>query len=166
MFLGADSGFEFIRTAGSSSSRFNHSGSGQYQFNALDNASITFSTNNIARMLVSRNSGNLTLLTGDAAKPGGGTWLVFSDERLKENINPYEDGLEQILKVNPVTFNYTKEVLAENDKEYVGVIAQEIQKVAPYMTSNADLYDNAADCLLYTSPSPRDQRGSRMPSSA
>ena len=24
----------------------------------------------------------------------------------------------------------------------------------------------AADCLLYTSPSPRDQRGSRMPSSA
>ena len=23
-----------------------------------------------------------------------------------------------------------------------------------------------ADCLLYTSPSPRDQRGSRMPSSA
>ena len=25
---------------------------------------------------------------------------------------------------------------------------------------------NAYDCLLYTSPSPRDQRGSRMPSSA
>ena len=24
----------------------------------------------------------------------------------------------------------------------------------------------AEDCLLYTSPSPRDQRGSRMPSSA
>ena len=27
-------------------------------------------------------------------------------------------------------------------------------------------FDNAAACLLYTSPSPRDQRGSRMPSSA
>ena len=26
--------------------------------------------------------------------------------------------------------------------------------------------DHADDCLLYTSPSPRDQRGSRMPSSA
>ena len=25
---------------------------------------------------------------------------------------------------------------------------------------------NISDCLLYTSPSPRDQRGSRMPSSA
>ena len=30
-----------------------------------------------------------------------------------------------------------------------------------------DLIDNVyMDCLLYTSPSPRDQRGSRMPSSA
>ena len=33
----------------------------------------------------------------------------------------------------------------------------------------AEIYNkdgNKLDCLLYTSPSPRDQRGSRMPSSA
>ena len=29
-----------------------------------------------------------------------------------------------------------------------------------------DLMERVQDCLLYTSPSPRDQRGSRMPSSA
>ena len=29
-----------------------------------------------------------------------------------------------------------------------------------------DAYGMSTDCLLYTSPSPRDQRGSRMPSSA
>ena len=29
-----------------------------------------------------------------------------------------------------------------------------------------DFLDKALTCLLYTSPSPRDQRGSRMPSSA
>ena len=29
-----------------------------------------------------------------------------------------------------------------------------------------ELADQVANCLLYTSPSPRDQRGSRMPSSA
>ena len=29
-----------------------------------------------------------------------------------------------------------------------------------------DAAERIADCLLYTSPSPRDQRGSRMPSSA
>ena len=28
------------------------------------------------------------------------------------------------------------------------------------------MYDRWSNCLLYTSPSPRDQRGSRMPSSA
>ena len=29
-----------------------------------------------------------------------------------------------------------------------------------------DVFSQIKDCLLYTSPSPRDQRGSRMPSSA
>ena len=33
-------------------------------------------------------------------------------------------------------------------------------------TWKIDLGDKYKDCLLYTSPSPRDQRGSRMPSSA
>ena len=38
----------------------------------------------------------------------------------------------------------------------------------PYHDATVDLYDSMEDyfCLLYTSPSPRDQRGSRMPSSA
>ena len=35
------------------------------------------------------------------------------------------------------------------------LIEQTLQQIQPYIT-----------CLLYTSPSPRDQRGSRMPSSA
>ena len=30
----------------------------------------------------------------------------------------------------------------------------------------AKVIENSEGCLLYTSPSPRDQRGSRMPSSA
>ena len=35
-----------------------------------------------------------------------------------------------------------------------------------YETSRSARGDQCKDCLLYTSPSPRDQRGSRMPSSA
>ena len=31
---------------------------------------------------------------------------------------------------------------------------------------HADIYGHYTDCLLYTSPSPRDKRQSRMPSSA
>ena len=37
---------------------------------------------------------------------------------------------------------------------------EENKAIAPYLTADTP------DCLLYTSPSPRDQRGSRMPSSA
>ena len=33
-------------------------------------------------------------------------------------------------------------------------------------TKGVESVGNGVDCLLYTSPSPRDQRGSRMPSSA
>ena len=36
----------------------------------------------------------------------------------------------------------------------------------PYGSSNVLAYYMYETCLLYTSPSPRDQRGSRMPSSA
>ena len=38
--------------------------------------------------------------------------------------------------------------------------------VANIVADLAALTGQFADCLLYTSPSPRDQRGSRMPSSA
>ena len=35
-----------------------------------------------------------------------------------------------------------------------------------YEEDRPAVFDRNANCLLYTSPSPRDQRGSRMPSSA
>ena len=38
--------------------------------------------------------------------------------------------------------------------------------VAPYFGPSGWVMETTYDCLLYTSPSPRDQRGSRMPSSA
>ena len=41
----------------------------------------------------------------------------------------------------------------------------QVQKELHEKIRNDDDYDDW-DCLLYTSPSPRDQRGSRMPSSA
>ena len=48
------------------------------------------------------------------------------------------------------------------DKSAIGVIDHVISDV---MQPSFDSV-NGNDCLLYTSPSPRDQRGSRMPSSA
>ena len=40
------------------------------------------------------------------------------------------------------------------------------QEVVPVQLVSNILHFQSVSCLLYTSPSPRDQRGSRMPSSA
>ena len=70
--------------------------------------------------------------TNSAAKPTSSAWTVASDRRLKENIHPYKGGLEELLKINTVWFTYTGK--AGMPKETgVGVIAQELQKIAPYM---------------------------------
>ncbi|WP_338814298.1 tail fiber domain-containing protein [Bernardetia sp. Wsw4-3y2] len=74
-------------------------------------------------------------VNGTADKTGGGTWAAFSDRRLKKDIIPYTDGLSKILAINPVKFKYIKEFAIKDDleKEFVGVIAQDIQQIAPYM---------------------------------
>lgn len=69
---------------------------------------------------------------GIAGKMGGGSWAVFSDARLKEDIQDYSEGINLIMKLRPVTFRYKKE-FGGNSKQYVGLIAQEVEKVAPRM---------------------------------
>ena len=41
-----------------------------------------------------------------------------------------------------------------------------LKQIEQLQDSGADIVRVSVPCLLYTSPSPRDQRGSRMPSSA
>ncbi len=72
-------------------------------------------------------------VNGTAAKPGGGSWEVASDKRLKQNIKDFKDGLDIIQKIEPVTFQYNGRAGLPTEKEYVGIIAQDIQQIAPYM---------------------------------
>ena len=56
-----------------------------------------------------------------------------------------------------------KDLISKNYKVIIGCRDISKGKMAEeYLGKNAHFLD----CLLYTSPSPRDQRGSRMPSSA
>lgn len=78
----------------------------------------------------------------EAYKPGGGSWVALSDRRLKRNIQPYQDGLDQVRKINPVWYQYNEKVglyEADRDKKYIGVIAQDMQAIAPYMVSEENL---------------------------
>lgn len=71
---------------------------------------------------------------GSAGKSvGGSSWDVISDARLKENVESYTAGLDLIKKIKPVSWNYTGEFGLPTDNKEIGVLAQDLQKVAPYM---------------------------------
>jgi hypothetical protein len=76
----------------------------------------------------------LLTVNGNASKVGGGSWATFSDRRMKKDIVPFNEGLTSILEINPVKFKYNGlGGYDDNGEEYIGVIAQEINQVAPYM---------------------------------
>jgi hypothetical protein len=89
-------------------------------------------------------NGGLTILNGTAYKPNGGMWAALSDARIKKDVRPFDLGVEQLGQVRPVRFEYNGLGGTLNDgREYVGVIAQELEKVAPFMVSSrkAKLHD-------------------------
>jgi len=69
---------------------------------------------------------------------GETTWRSLSDERVKRDIKDFKDGLNVLMQIRPVTFKYNKPFFGDVDKNRIGVIAQEIEKIAPYtVTINA-----------------------------
>jgi len=86
------------------------------------------------KLLTSSPTSDLSV-NGTADKPGGGSWAVFSDKRLKQNIAPYRDGLNLLTKISPIKFHYNEKSGCDTKPEYVGVIAQDLQQIAPYMVS-------------------------------
>jgi hypothetical protein len=78
-------------------------------------------------------------VNGTAGKTGGGSWSTFSDRRVKTDIQTYSKGLNEIMEINPVTFKYKKNSGYSNtSKDYVGIIAQEIEQVLPSMVDQID----------------------------
>jgi len=69
----------------------------------------------------------------DCAKPTAGDWVGASDRRLKTDIKNYTDGLEKLMQVRPVTYRFNGKLGLPTHKESVGIIAQEMQEIAPYM---------------------------------
>ncbi len=78
-------------------------------------------------------SGDLRI-TGTPYRTGGDiAWQVPSDARLKDVTGPYEHGLEDLTKLDMIRFRYKENnpVGADTSKEYIGVLAQDVQKVIP-----------------------------------
>ena len=82
-------------------------------------------------------------VNGSADKPGGGSWGVFSDRRLKTLSGDFSSGLEQILKLKPVRYRYKADnALGIRDhEEHVGLVAQDVQRLIPEaVTANSKGY--------------------------
>jgi hypothetical protein len=66
--------------------------------------------------------------------PGGGPWANSSDIRVKKDIRSFDQGLSELMKIQPVRYKYNGlGGMPDNGKEYAGVIAQELEKVMPGM---------------------------------
>jgi len=80
---------------------------------------------------------HLLSVNGEASKPSGGTWLVFSDERLKNIKRPYTTGLKAVMQLQPLRYEYKREnalgIKAEG--EHIGFGAKAVQQVIPEAVS-------------------------------
>jgi len=81
---------------------------------------------------------------GDVCGPDADLSNCASDIRLKENIEPYAIGLEEILQLNPVEFNWNTiagELGFNTEIRSLGLIAQEVEEVIPeWVSTNSDGY--------------------------
>lgn len=137
-----DFGARLIRLSNGITS-FTHRGTNILFFRTYDAAPLVLGTNLTERVRVTP-TGSVGIGTdaptamlsvnGTANKPGGGDWGMFSDRRLKKNVAKFTDGIEQLMKINPVTYQYNgKANIEDTESTYIGVIAQELEEVAPYM---------------------------------
>ena len=65
-----------------------------------------------------------------------GNVTAYSDERLKEDIQPIPDALDKVLSLNGVT--YIRNDLDDTTRRYAGLIAQDVQAVLPEAISDSN----------------------------
>ena len=82
-------------------------------------------------------------VNGDADKIGGGSWLNFSDERLKKIKGNFKPGLKAVMQLNPIRYEYLKNnaLGLKSEGEHIGFGAQSLEKIIPEaVVKNSDGY--------------------------
>ncbi|HEU4508583.1 MAG TPA: tail fiber domain-containing protein [Pyrinomonadaceae bacterium] len=83
------------------------------------------------------------VVNGTASKPGGGTWAVFSDERLKRIRGTYNAGLKAVMQLQPLRYEYKPDnaLGIQSQGEHIGFGAQAVKEVIPEaVQTNAEGY--------------------------
>ena len=80
---------------------------------------------------------SLHLALDSAAKPGTNTWTIASDARLKTAIEPFLDGLAQVLQLEPISYAYNGHAgMPATGKREIGLLAQAVQAITPYLVGS------------------------------
>jgi len=120
----------------------NDSGGIVYDQASVSNESMQFRTGGNSTKMTIRSTGDVGIGTtspsfrlhvnGSAGKPGGGSWSIASDARLKHEIQDLDGALARLLELRGVTFKYRDpQAIHELDGERIGMIAQEVERVFP-----------------------------------
>ena len=106
-------------------------------FEIFDNTAVQnrFFINTSGNVGIGTTSPDLKLsVSGDADKSvGGGSWQVFSDERLKNIKGNFNSGLRAVMQLQPIRYQYKQDnaLGLQSEIENVGFGAQTLQKVVP-----------------------------------
>ena len=73
-----------------------------------------------------------------------GSLINASDRRLKKGINKFTLGLEEVMKLNTVQYQYNGKAEIFNTDTHVGLIAQELNEIAPDLVSTF-IYEKEVD---------------------
>lgn len=116
------------------------------------------------QLLLNPNGGNVGIGTtgptqslsvnGTAGKPGGGTWDVFSDQRLKNIKGNFNTGLKAVMRLQPLRYEYKPDnvLKLKSEGQHIGFSAQTLKEIIPEaVTMSSDGYLMVkSDPILWT----------------
>ena len=96
---------------------------------------------NVLGLRVTRAGSGAYVYTYSASGGSNTLYNPYSDERLKENITDLDIGLDEILQLRPITYDWKDEVrpYPENTELQYGLLAQEVEAVIPNIVSTSPL---------------------------
>ncbi len=85
-------------------------------------------------------------VNGEARKSTSNhSWIIKSDKRIKKNIKDFKEGLDALMKIRPVRFQYNGKWGTKSGEPGIGLIAQEVQQTFPYMVNKVEERLEASD---------------------
>lgn len=106
-----------------------------------DTGTVRMTINSAGNVGIATASPTETLsVNGTASKPGGGSWAVFSDERLKTIKGPFNTGLKAVMQLQPLRYVYRQNnaLSIRSEGEHVGFGAQAVKKIIPEAVTSTD----------------------------